>query len=119
MVVGRYDLDSEVGALVADALDLGFGVGGEWGGAVLMAVEHGHAGKRGFYASWAQAGVPVGLLLATGIFTLLNSQLTEAQFLTWGWRVPFLIGILLLAVGLYIRLAILESPLFQKLQETL
>lgn len=96
----------------------GFGVGGEWGGAVLMAVEHGHTGKRGFYASWAQAGVPVGLLLATGIFTLLNSQLTEAQFLAWGWRVPFLIGILLLAVGLYIRLAILESPLFQKLQES-
>ena len=96
----------------------GFGVGGEWGGAVLMAVEHGHAGRRGFYASWAQAGVPVGLLLATGIFTLLNAQLTEAQFLAWGWRVPFLIGILLLAVGLYIRLAILESPLFQKLQET-
>ena len=96
----------------------GFGVGGEWGGAVLMAVEHGHAGRRGFYASWAQAGVPVGLLLATGIFTLLNAQLTDAQFLAWGWRVPFLIGILLLAVGLYIRLAILESPLFQKLQKT-
>jgi MFS family permease len=95
----------------------GFGVGGEWGGAVLMAVEHGHKGRRGFYASWAQAGVPVGLLLATGIFTLLNVQLTDEQFIAWGWRVPFLIGILLLAVGLYIRLAILESPLFKKLQE--
>ena len=95
----------------------GFGVGGEWGGAVLMAVEHGHKGRRGFYASWAQAGVPVGLLLATGIFSLLNAQLTDEQFIAWGWRVPFLIGILLLAVGLYIRLAILESPLFKKLQE--
>ena len=95
----------------------GFGVGGEWGGAVLMAVEHGHKGHRGFFGSCAQAGVPVGLLLATGVFTLLNSQLTDAQFLAWGWRVPFLIGILLLAVGLYIRLAILESPLFQKLQD--
>ena len=95
----------------------GFGVGGEWGGAVLMAVEHGHQGRRGFYASWAQAGVPVGLLLATGIFSLLNAQLTDEQFIAWGWRVPFLIGILLLAVGLYIRLAILESPLFKKLQE--
>ena len=95
----------------------GFGVGGEWGGAVLMVVEHGHQGRRGFYASWAQAGVPVGLLLATGIFSLLNAQLTDEQFIAWGWRVPFLIGILLLAVGLYIRLAILESPLFKKLQE--
>ena len=95
----------------------GFGVGGEWGGAVLMAVEHSHQGRRGFYASWAQAGVPIGLLLATGIFTLLNAQLTDEQFIAWGWRVPFLIGILLLAVGLYIRLAILESPLFKKLQE--
>ena len=95
----------------------GFGVGGEWGGAVLMAVEHGHKGRRGFYASWAQAGVPVGLLLATGIFTLLNAQLTDEQFIAWGWRVPFLIGILLLAVGLYIRFAILESPLFKKLQK--
>ena len=95
----------------------GFGVGGEWGGAVLMAVEHGHKGRRGFFGSCAQAGVPIGLLLATGVFTLLNSQLTDAQFLAWGWRVPFLIGILLLAVGLYIRLAILESPLFKKLQE--
>ena len=95
----------------------GFGVGGEWGGAVLMAVEHGHKGRRGFYASWAQAGVPVGLLLAPGIFTLLNVQLTDEQFIAWGWRVPFLIGILLLAVGLYIRFAILESPLFKKLQK--
>ena len=82
-----------------------------------MAVEHGHKGRRGFFGSCAQAGVPIGLLLATGVFTLLNSQLTDAQFLAWGWRVPFLIGILLLAVGLYIRLAILESPLFKKLQE--
>ncbi len=95
----------------------GFGVGGEWGGAVLMAVEHGHQGRRGFFGSCAQAGVPVGLLLATGVFTLLNSQLTDEQFLAWGWRVPFLIGILLLGVGLYIRLTILESPLFTKLQE--
>ena len=95
----------------------GFGVGGEWGGAVLMAVEHSHQGRRGFYASWAQAGVPIGLLLATGTFSLLNAQLTDEQFIAWGWRVPFLIGILLLAVGLYIRLAILESPLFKKLQE--
>ena len=105
------------GLLVVLRFIQGFGVGGEWGGAVLMAVEHGHKGHRGFFGSCAQAGVPIGLLLATGVFTLLNSQLTDAQFLAWGWRIPFLIGILLLAVGLYIRLAILESPLFTKLQE--
>lgn len=96
----------------------GFGVGGEWGGAVLMAVEHGHAGRRGYYASWAQAGVPMGLLLANGIFLLGQGQLTETQLMDWGWRVPFLLGIALTGVGLYIRLNIMESPLFAKLQET-
>src|SRR5439155_17537227 len=89
----------------------GLGVGGEWGGAVLMAVEHGHAGRRGFYASWVQAGVPVGLLLATAVFNAFSS-LPEPQFLAWGWRVPFLLGILLMGVGLFIRLAVLESPVF-------
>ncbi len=89
----------------------GFGVGGEWGGAVLMAVEHGHAGRRGFYASWVQAGVPVGLLLANGVFNIFSS-LPEKEFLAWGWRVPFLLGGLLLGVGMFIRLRILESPLF-------
>src|SRR4029079_17313518 len=67
----------------------GFGVGGEWGGAVLMAVEHGHRGRRGLYGSWVQAGVPAGLLLATAIFNLF-SLLPEESFLRWGWRVPFL-----------------------------
>jgi MFS family permease len=91
----------------------GFGVGGEWGGAVLMAVEHGHEGRRGFHASWVQAGVPVGLLLANGVFHLASSM-EEAAFLSWGWRIPFLLGVLLLGVGLFIRLAILESPIFEK-----
>lgn len=89
----------------------GFGVGGEWGGAVLMAVEHGHEGRRGFHASWVQAGVPVGLLLANGVFHLASSM-DEKAFLAWGWRVPFLLGILLLGVGMFIRLKIMESPIF-------
>ncbi len=93
----------------------GFGVGGEWGAAVLMAVEHGHRGRRGLYASWVQAGVPAGLLLATAVFNLC-SRLPEEAFLSWGWRVPFLLGIALLAVGLFIRLRVLESPLFAQLQ---
>ncbi len=94
----------------------GFGVGGEWGGAVLMAVEHGHEGRRGFHASWVQAGVPVGLLLANGVFHLASSM-EEAAFLSWGWRIPFLLGVLLLGVGLFIRLAILESPIFEKARQ--
>ena len=101
--------------LVALRFVQGLGVGGEWGGAVLMAVEHGHAGRRGFYASWVQAGVPVGLLLATAVFNLF-SALPEEKFLAWGWRVPFLLGILLMAVGLFIRLAIVESPVFARMK---
>ncbi len=94
----------------------GFGVGGEWGGAVLMAVEHGRSGRRGLYASWVQAGVPAGLLLATAVFNLC-SQLPDEAFLAWGWRIPFLLGIALLAVGMFIRLQVLESPVFTQLQD--
>ncbi|MFM7604620.1 MAG: MFS transporter, partial [Prosthecobacter sp.] len=96
----------------------GFGVGGEWGGAVLMAVEHGCAGQRGFLASWVQAGVPVGLLLATAVFRVMSSMLSQEAFMSWGWRVPFLIGILLLGVGLFIRLHVLESPVYTAAQKS-
>ncbi len=95
----------------------GFGVGGEWGGAVLMAVEHSPRGRRGFYGSWPQMGVPAGLLLGTGILYLF-ALLPEEQFLSWGWRVPFLFSIVLVGVGLYIRLAIEESPAFRRVQQT-
>jgi metabolite-proton symporter len=91
----------------------GLGVGGEWGGAVLMAVEHGHAGKRGLYGSVVQMGVPAGLLLATAVFSFFSS-LPPEQFLSWGWRVPFLLGILLLGVGMFIRFQVFESPLFDE-----
>lgn len=94
----------------------GFGVGGEWGGAVLMVVEHGHLGRRGLYGSWVQAGVPAGLLLANAVFTLV-SLLPEQSFLSWGWRIPFLLGVLLLGVGMFIRLQIVESPLFTKVRD--
>lgn len=97
----------------------GIGVGGEWGGAVLMAVEHSGEGKRGLHGSWPQMGVPAGLLLSTGIFALFSSRLSEAEFLAWGWRVPFLLSTLLIAVGMFIRLRLLETPAFTalKLQE--
>lgn len=102
--------------LVVLRLAQGFGVGGEWGGAVLMAVEHSPEGRRGFYGSWPQMGVPIGLLLATGVFSIFSNITTDEQFLAWGWRIPFLLSIVLIAVGLFIRLAIAESPAFQQLQ---
>ena len=95
----------------------GFGVGGEWGGAVLLAVEHSGGQRRGFHGSWPQMGVPGGLLLSTGVFAALSSWLPEPAFLAWGWRVPFLLSVVLVAVGLFIRLRILESPSFEKLKD--
>jgi MHS family shikimate/dehydroshikimate transporter-like MFS transporter len=94
----------------------GFGVGGEWGGAVLMAVEHAPKGRRGFYGSWPQVGVPAGLLLSTLVFWQL-SKLPEEVLLGWGWRVAFLLSILLVGVGLYIRLAIVEPPTFTEIKQ--
>jgi metabolite-proton symporter len=94
----------------------GLGVGGEWGGAVLMAAEHAEGGKRGLQASWPQAGVPAGNLLAVAVFGAFRA-LAGDQFLEWGWRVPFLLGIVLVGVGLFIRLRVLESPAFQRVKE--
>jgi MFS transporter, MHS family, shikimate and dehydroshikimate transport protein len=95
----------------------GFGVGGEWGGAVLMAVEHAPAGKRGFYGSWPQVGVPTGLLLSTGVFAFV-STLPDHQLLAWGWRIPFLLSGLLVGVGLFIRLRVAETPAFNRVRES-
>ncbi|HKB09559.1 MAG TPA: MFS transporter [Vicinamibacterales bacterium] len=103
-------------ALVALRVAQGFGVGGEWGGAVLMAVEHAPSGARGFYGSWPQIGVPAGLLVSTAVFAQF-ARLPEDQFLSWGWRVPFLLSIVLVAIGLVIRLRILETPAFERIKE--
>jgi MFS family permease len=94
----------------------GFGLGGEWGGAVLMAVEHAPANRRGFYGSWPQLGAFVGLLLSTIVFRAV-SKMADADFLTWGWRVPFLASFVLVAVGIWIRMTIAESPVFLKLKD--
>ncbi|MGE0407131.1 MAG: MFS transporter [Candidatus Korobacteraceae bacterium] len=104
-------------ALVLLRIAQGFGVGGEWGGAVLMAVEHAPPNRRGFYGSWPQTGVPLGLLLSTGVFALF-ARLPQEEFLRWGWRVPFLISIALVGVGLLIRIRILETPSFARIKET-
>ncbi len=95
----------------------GFGVGGEWGGAVLMAVEHAPKGRRGFYGSWPQVGVPAGLLLSTLVFRQI-SKLPDEMLFTWGWRVGFLLSILLVGVGLYVRLAVVEPPTFAEVKQT-
>jgi MHS family shikimate/dehydroshikimate transporter-like MFS transporter len=95
----------------------GVGVGGEWGGAVLMAVEHAPTGRRGFYGSWPQMGVPAGLALATGMVALLT-QLPGDMFLQGWWRAAFLVSLLLVIIGVYIRLKIMETPAFRKVQET-
>ncbi|MDR7299955.1 MFS transporter [Haloactinomyces albus] len=90
----------------------GFALGGEWGGAVLIVSEHGDSQRRGFWASWPQAGVPTGNLLATAVLAILAAVQTNAAFLAWGWRIPFLLSGLLVLVGLWIRLAVSESPVF-------
>jgi MHS family shikimate/dehydroshikimate transporter-like MFS transporter len=95
----------------------GLAVGGEWGGAVLMATEHAGGQRRGFFGSFAQVGSAVGGLMSTGMF-LLMQQLPQEDFVTWGWRVPFLLSIALVLVGLFIRLRIMESPEFAKDKES-
>jgi MFS family permease len=94
----------------------GLGVGGEWGGAVLLALEYGHRGKRGFFASWPQVGVPLGLLASTGVLALFEANLSAGDFLAWGWRVPFYLSGLLILVGLVIRVRLQETPLFAEVQ---
>ncbi len=95
----------------------GLGIGGEWGGAVLMAIEYAPKERRGFYGSWPQIGVPAGLFLATTVVALL-SMISDQAFLEWGWRVAFLLSGLLVVVGLYIRLKILETPMFERLKKS-
>ena len=95
----------------------GIGVGGEYGGAVLMAVEYAPNGRRGFYGSWPQVGVPAGLLLASAMFSVL-SMMPDDQFEAWGWRVAFLSTIVLAGIGLYVRLKVTETPAFTKVKES-
>lgn len=95
----------------------GFAVGGEWGGATLMAVEHAPKAKKGFFGSFSQMGAPAGVSLATLAFFAV-SQLPDDQFLSWGWRIPFLVSSILIVVGLVIRLTLEESPDFEKVVDT-
>lgn len=95
----------------------GFAVGGEWGGAVLLVAEHSPNGQRGFWASWPQAGVPVGNLLATVVLLILTTTLPESSFLSWGWRVAFWLSAVVVLVGYYIRTKVTDAPIFVAAQQ--
>lgn len=94
----------------------GFALGGEWGGAILLVSEHGGDKRRGFWASWPQAGAPGGNLLATGVLALLAAIQSDEAFLAWGWRIPFLLSGVLVMIGLWIRISVEESPVFLEAQ---
>jgi metabolite-proton symporter len=95
----------------------GIGLGGEWGGAVLMSFEYAPRNRRGFYACFPQVGLAIGLCLATGVVALLSWLLPDAAFQSWGWRVAFLMSIVLVIVGIFVRLRILETPEFTRVRE--
>ncbi|KAA9149662.1 MHS family MFS transporter [Amycolatopsis acidicola] len=122
-LIGLLPTHEAVGGLAAVLLVLlrfaqGVGIGGEWGGAVLLSSEFGDPAKRGFWASAAQVGPPAGNLLANGVLAVLSVSLTEAQFDSWGWRVAFLLSGALVAFGLWIRLKLEETPVFRRIAAT-
>ncbi|GAA4619726.1 MFS transporter [Saccharopolyspora hordei] len=119
--MGLLPTYAAVGALAPILLTLlrlvqGFALGGEWGGAVLIVSEHGDDRRRGLWASWPQCGAPGGNLLATAVLAVLAATQSDEQFLAWGWRVPFLLSGVLVVIGLWIRLAVAESPVFLEAQ---
>jgi MHS family shikimate/dehydroshikimate transporter-like MFS transporter len=119
-LIGLLPTYASIGVLAPILLILlrvvqGIGLGGEWGGASLMVLEHAPADKRGFYASFVQIGFPIGLVLATLVFTLVT-RMPDADFALWGWRIPFLISIVLLAIGTFVRSRVPETPVFEALK---
>ncbi|CAN7373086.1 MFS transporter [Rhizobium sp. LjRoot258] len=119
VVIGLLPSYESIGVIAPLLLALcrfgqGFGLGGEWGGAVLLATENAPEGKRSWYGMFPQLGAPVGLFLSSGIFWLLLQVMSQDALLSWGWRVPFISSILLIVIGLWVRLSITETPAFQK-----
>ncbi|RDV09312.1 MFS transporter [Arthrobacter sp. RT-1] len=119
-LIGMLPTYAQIGAWAPILLILlriiqGFSAGGEWGGAALMAVEHAPLNKRGLFGAYPQIGVPIGMILATGLLFFLNSSMSREDFAAWGWRVPFLLSIVLIVVGYLIRRAVAESPVFQEM----
>ena len=121
MAVGLVPSYAAIGPASAVLLTLfravqGLAVGGEWSGSILIAGEWSPANRRGFFTSWPQMGGPLGLMAANLSLSGMSGLTTEEEFLAWGWRIPFLASILLVAVGLYVRIGVLESPLFVALR---
>ncbi|MGQ3295275.1 MAG: MFS transporter, partial [Shinella sp.] len=119
VIIGLLPSYETIGVLAPLLLALcrfgqGFGLGGEWGGAVLLATENAPPGKRSWYGMFPQLGAPLGLFLSSGVFWLLLHVMPQESLLAWGWRVPFVASIILIAVGLWVRLSITETPAFQK-----
>jgi len=119
VVIGLLPVYAQIGVAAPLLLALcrfgqGLGLGGEWSGAVLLATENAPQGKRAWYGMFPQLGAPIGFILASGSFLLLGWVLTEDEFMSWGWRVPFLSSAVLVILGLYIRLKLHETPAFQK-----
>ncbi len=96
----------------------GIGLGGEWGGAVLLAIENAPENKRAWYGMFPQLGAPIGFIFSTGVFLLLTHNLSDADFFSWGWRIPFVASALLVIVGLYVRLSLEETPAFKEAIES-
>ena len=120
-LIGCLPTYAQVGLLAPTLLVIlrflqGFALGGEWGGAVLLVAEHSPSKSRGFWASWPQAAVPVGNLLATLVLYVLSSTLSEAAFLGWGWRVAFWLSAVIVLVGWYIRTKVTDAPIFLEMQ---
>lgn len=118
VAIGLLPTYASIGILAPALLALcrfgqGIGLGGEWGGAVLLATENAPPGKAAWYGMFPQLGAPIGFILSTLVFVILTAVLSEEQFFSWGWRVPFLASALLVFVGLYVRLQITETPAFQ------
>ena len=121
-LVGLMPTFSTIGVLAPILLFVlrfcqGLAVGGQWGGAVLLATEYAPPGKRGFYGSFAQVGVPVGLVIGNAFFLALGAVMTPEQFAVWGWRIPFLASIVLIGLAMYIQLRLEDTPAFRQLQE--
>ena len=122
LTIGLLPTYSAIGIVAPLALAIcrfgqGLGLGGEWGGAVLLAVENAPPGKRAWYGMFPQLGVPVGFLFSGGVFLLLSSLLSDRQFFDFGWRIPFLASAALVVLGLYVRVTINETPIFQKIDQ--
>jgi metabolite-proton symporter len=123
ILIGLLPTYAQIGVVAPLLLALcrfgqGLGLGGEWGGAVLLATENAPPGKRAWYGMFPQLGAPLGFFLSGGVFLLLGEVMTDAAFFAWGWRIPFLASAVLVGVGLYIRLKITETPDFQKVLDS-